>query len=237
MLQKIIPDLLNYFSALSLIIIIFYLYFSNKISKDKVNYYLLIGLVFTILGYILQYYANKLLLADYKTSSDILKWYPFISLVGGFGYKLTLYGIIVYLLKFEILKNEIKRENIFLLIVYSTLSFGLYVPYWFIKKDIKFNAGIKVWIILLIFFLSCIHVCLIGIFGSSSSPSNEKILMILYWLGQIGYVTCFLVCIFSLRKQMIKKLVGININSVWVFFIGILHVQFSLNQYIKKHEK
>lgn len=236
MMEKIIPDLLNYFAVLSLIVIIFYLYFSNKISKDKVNSYLFVGLIFTIISHIVQYYVNQRLKADYKDSSEILKWYPLLSLVGGFAYKLILYGIIVYLLKFEILKNEIKRENIFLLIVYSTLSFGLFVPYWFIKKDIKFNAKLNVWIILLIFFLSCIHVGFIDIFSSSSS-SNKVVLMILYWVGQIGYSVCFLVCIFSLRKQIMEKFKGIDINSVWTFFIGIWHVQFSLNQYIKKHDK
>ncbi|MCD1118300.1 hypothetical protein [Chryseobacterium turcicum] len=237
-MEKIIPDLLNYFPVLSLIIIVFYLYFSKKISTEKVNYYLLIGLVFIIISHVLQYYVTKYLIVDYSvsnSSSGIRKWYPVMSLVGGFGYKLIFYGIITYLLKFEILKNDIKRENIFLLIVYSILSFGLFVPYWFIKKDIKFNAKLSVWIILLIFFLSCIHVSLISLF-ESFSRSNE-ILMILYWLGQIGYVTCFLVCIFSLRKQIVEKLKGININSFWTFFIGIIYVQFSLNQYIKKHEK
>lgn len=236
MLQKIIPDLLAYLPGIGLIIIILYLYFSNKFSKDKVNYYLLVGLAFTIIGDIIQYYVNQRLKADYHDSSEILKWYPLISLVGSFGYKLILYGIIVYLLKFEILKNEIKRENIFLIIVYSVLTFGLYVPYWFIKKNIKFDTKLTVWIILLIFFLSCNHVCLNYLFSSSSS-SNETILLILYWLGQIGYVACFLVCIYSLRKRIIEKLKGVEINSVWTFFVGILHVQFSLNQYIKRNEK
>jgi hypothetical protein len=237
MFQKIVPDLLSYFPILSLIIIIFYLYFSDKFSKDKVNSYLFVGLIFTILSHILQYCVNKYLAAtDGSSASDVIKWYPIINLVGGFGYKLIFYGIIVYLLKFEILKNEIKRENIFLLIVYSFLSFGLFVPYWFIKKDIKFNTKLSTWIILLIFFLSCTHIGLIGMFDFSSSRLNEM-LMILYGLGQLGYVTCFLVCIFSLRKQIIEKFKGIDINSVWTFFIGIIYVQFALNQYIKKHEK
>ncbi|WP_129536361.1 hypothetical protein [Chryseobacterium sp. 3008163] len=236
MMEKIIPDLLTYFPVLSLIVIIFYLYFSDKISKDKMNSYLFVGLVFIILSHISQYYVNKRLAADYNASSEIMKWYSLISLIGGFGYKLIFYSIIVYLLKFEILKNEIERENIFLLIVYSTLSFGLFVPYWFIKKDIKFNAKLNVWIILLIFFLSCIHVGLIDVFSPSSS-SNKVVLTILYWVGQVGYSVCFLVCIFSLRKQIMEKFKGIDINSVWTFFIGIWHVQFSLNQYIKKHEK
>lgn len=236
MMEKIVPDLLTYFPVLSLIVIIFYLYFSDKTSKDKTNSYLVVGLVFTILNHISQYYVNKRLSADYNTSTEIMKWYSLISLIGGFGYKLMFYGIIVYLLKLEILKNEIQRENIFPLIVYSIISFGLYVPYWFIKKDIKFNAKLNVWIILLIFFLSCIHVGLIDIF-SPSSHSNKIILTILYWLGQIGYFVCFLVCIFSLRKKITEKLAGIKINPVWTFFVGIWHVQFSMNQYIKKHEK
>lgn len=236
MLQKIIPDLLAYLPSFGLMIIILYLYFSNKISKDKVNYYLLVGLAFTIISDIIQYYVNQRLKADYHDSSEIIKWYPLISLIGGFGYKLILYGIIVYLLKFEILKNDIKRENIFLIILYSALTFGLYVPYWFIKKNIKFEAKLTGWVILLIFFLSCNHVCL-NYLLSSSSRSNEIILLSLYWFGQIGYVACFLVCIYSLRKRIIEKLKGIEINSIWTFFIGILHVQFSLNQYIKRHEK
>ena len=236
MMEKIIPDLLNYLPVLSLIVIIFYLYFSDKISKDKVNLYLFIGLVFTFLSHITSYYVNKSLAADYNSSPEIMKWYSLINLIGGFGYKLIFYGIIFYLLKFEILKNEIKRENIFLLIVYSILSLGLNVPYWFIKKDIKFNAKLNVWIILLIFFLSCIHVGLIDLF-SSSSRSNKVIVLILYWVGQVGYSVCFLVCIFSLRKQIMEKFRGIEISSVWTFFLGIWHVQFSLNQYIKKHEK
>ena len=159
-----------------------------------------------------------------------------MNLIDGFSYKLIFFGIIAYLLKFEIIKNDIERENIFILIVYSILSFGLFVPYWFIKKDIKFNAKLSIWIILLIFFLSCMHVCLIYLFDSSSSSSKD-VLMILYWLGQFGYFTCFLVCIFSLRKQISEKLRGIDINSFWTFFIGIVYVQFSLNQYIKKKEK
>lgn len=236
MLQKFIPDLLSYFPILSLITIILYLYFSDKISKDKVNYYLLVGLAFTIISHIVEYYVNQRLKADYHDSTEILKWYPLISLVGGFGYKLILYGIIVYLLKFEILKNEIKTENIFLIIIYSALSLGLFVPYWFIKKNIKFDAKLNVWIILLIFFLSCNYVSLNYLLSSSSS-SNGVILMILYWLGQVGYVISFLICIYSLRKQIMEKFKGIEINSVWTFFIGILHVQFVLNQYIKKHEK
>lgn len=236
MLQKIVPDLLAYLPSFGLMIIILYLYFSNKISKDKVNYYLLVGIAFTIINDIVQYYVNQRLKADYNNSLEILKWYPLISLIGSFGYKLILYGIIVYLLKFEILKNDIKRENIFLIILYSALTFGLYVPYWFIKKNIKFDAKLTVWIILLIFFLSCNHVCL-NYLLSSSSNSNNITLLILYWLGQVGYVVCFLVCIYTLRKQIMEKLKGIEINSVWTFFVGILHVQFSLNQYIKRHEK
>jgi len=236
MLQKFIPEVLVYFPILGLAVIILYLYFSNKISKDKINYYLLVGLVFTIISDIVEYYVNQRLKADYHDSTEILKWYPLISLVGGFGYKLILYGVIFYLLKFEVLKNEIKTENIFLIIVYSALSLGLFVPYWFIKKNIKFDAKLHVWIILLIFFLSCNHVSL-NYMLSSSSRSNEIILKIIYWLGQIGYVTCFLVCIYTLRRQIMEKFKGIEINSVWTFFLGILHVQFVLNQYIKKYEK
>ena len=151
-MKKIIPDLLNYLPALSLITIIIYLYFSNKISKDKVNNYLFVGLVATLVSYIVQFYVTKYLIVDYSSSeasSVITKWYPIMNLIDGFSYKLIFFGIIAYLLKFEIIKNDIERENIFILIVYSILSFGLFVPYWFIKKDIKFNAKLSIWIILL----------------------------------------------------------------------------------------
>lgn len=236
MLQKLAPDLLVYLPALGLIIIILYLYFSNKISKDKVNPYLLVGIVCAMITYIIEYIVNQLLKDGLHNSSEILKWYPVVSLSGNFNYKLILYGIIFYLLKFEILKNEIKRESIFLIIIYSAFTLGLYVPYWLIKKNLKFEAALNTRIILLIFFLSCNHVSLHYLFGSSSR-SNEMVLTALYWLGQAGYVVCFLVCIFSLRKRIAEKLKGIEINAIWTFFIGILHVQFSLNQYIRRHEK
>ena len=67
-MKKIIPDLLNYLPALSLITIIIYLYFSNKIPKDKVNNYLFVGLVATVVSYIVQFYVTKYLIVDYSSS-------------------------------------------------------------------------------------------------------------------------------------------------------------------------
>lgn len=235
MLQKYLSEVLNYFPVFGLIIIIFYLYFSKKISRDKINCYLLVGLASIIISDIIQYYTNHYL-RDFKNPSEVLKWYPVTSVIGNFGYRLILYGIIVYLLKFEILKNEIKRENIFLIILYSALSVGLYIPYWFIRKNMKFDAKLNLWIILLIFFLSCNHVYLICIFNSPSDW-NKTILQIVFWMGQIGYPACFLVCIYTLRNKIMEKIKGLEINPVWTFFVGILHVQYLLNQYIKKHEK
>ncbi|WP_262148239.1 hypothetical protein [Chryseobacterium foetidum] len=238
MMQKILPDLLSYIPILSLIAIAFYLYFSNRISKEKVNHFLLLGLIFTVVSHVFQYYVTKYLVLQYDSfdsASGIKKWYPVMSLLGGFGYKLIFYGIITYLLKFEILKNDIKRENIFLLIIYSVLSFGLYIPYWFIKKNIKFNGNLTVWIILMIFFLSCSHVSVIHFFDSFSNP--DDFLMTMYWLGQIGYVVSFLVGIFSLQKLIVEKLKGIEINSAGTFFLGVIYIQATLNNYIKKHEK
>jgi hypothetical protein len=236
MWQKTCSDLLGYLPDLGLFSIIIYLYFSKKFSKDKENYYLLTGLIFLFLCNISKYYVNRFMMEDYLHISDnMIQSYFVINVFSSFAFKLILFSIIFYLLKFEIIKNEIKRENIFLMMLYGALSFGLFVPYWLIKKDIKFNAKLSIWIIPLIFFLSCIHTCLITVFNSASHLI--QIVTIFYWVGQVGYVTCFLVCIYTLRKQIMEKLKGIEINSVWTFFIGILHIQFSLNQYIRKHEK
>ena len=225
--------LIQNLAFLSLILMAILLYFSNKLSKEKENIYLIIGLVLMFINASFQMYIFSHNI-DYK--SELLKYSnTYFAVVGSFAYKLLIFGILYYLLKFEILKNDVKRENLFLIIIYSLLTLGYYAPYWFMKKDLKFNGNFKFLIILQIFFLSCMQVIYYNLLGSDFD--SLEINKILYIVGSIGYFIVMLVLLFSLKNILMKYLKNTNISDVGVFFLGVLYLQYKLNQYIQLHHK
>ncbi|WP_316572861.1 DUF4234 domain-containing protein [Neobacillus sp. YIM B06451] len=133
------------------------------------------------------------------------------------------------------LRPRIRMTPVWLTVLLSFLTIGIYFPYWLLNRGDEVNrlAGKKIihkwapWLVLILYSVSAL-VFMIGPFFL-----NEIAIMLYEYIDNlitVFGVSCIIWYSFRIREVLMEKMEDESINGILTFFLTIWYLQHKINK-------
>lgn len=137
------------------------------------------------------------------------------------------------------MQNQLQKQSIFLLLIISILTFGIYIPIWFLNRVEAFNnlhSRTKLsefpLIIVLVLFISSMMLTISVIFSLNFSMflMADGINMVINLVG--GFI--ILIYSFSVRS-ILEDQYDTSVSAIFTLLFSVFYLQYKINKLIDRH--
>ncbi|RDU34756.1 hypothetical protein DRW41_21925 [Neobacillus piezotolerans] len=133
------------------------------------------------------------------------------------------------------LRPSIRMAPVWLTVLLSILTLGIYYPYWLLKRRDEVNrlAGKKIihkwvpWLVLILYSVSAL------VFTIGPFFLNEIAIMLYEYIDNlitVFGVSCIIWYSFRIREVLLEKMEDESINGILTFFLTIWYLQYKINK-------
>lgn len=187
-------------------------------KKFKVNALLMTSSILSIVGAV----ASLVFWATDRTSTEAASFLLMTNFLFSSVSAMFLYGILEKILESN--PDADQKQSVLGMIALSAITFGFYIPYWYIKRNRKYNAGNFALVFYIFLFVPAIW---LHVYQSSGEHSISKMYSVL--LDIITIITGIFLAL-HLRVQILNENDEIEINPLLTFLFGAFYLQYKMNQ-------